>query len=84
MKTIRPIFFALLLSNLLLSCSKDDDTESPTYLVVADLFEDTSIMENSSATEFRINLNEPAQEDGYIILKVTSTKNNGFQTNPPV
>ncbi len=84
MKTIYNIILALIFSNILISCSEDDDFDSTPSLLMADLFEDTSIMENSSPIEFRVNFNGTSTEDGYIVLKVTNTSNAAFQTNPPV
>ncbi|MCY2686012.1 hypothetical protein [Salinimicrobium sp. TH3] len=84
MKTISNIILALLFCSLLLSCSKDDDIHETPTLLIADLFEDTSIMENSSEIEFKVDFNRPSAVDGSIVLKVTSTNNEEFQTNPPV
>ena len=84
MKTICTIFVALLFSTFLVSCSKDDDAEPAMELVTAQLFEDTSIMENSPTVELRINLDKPAPAAGFIILGVSIIDDAAFQTNPPV
>lgn len=83
MKTIHTLLCALAFAILLVSCSKDDEEEGPAPApVTAQLFDDTGVMENSEMLEFRIAFNQPASTNGYIIVGVTSTNDEAFETVP--
>lgn len=84
MKNFCSTLIALLLTTLLVSCSKDDDNNSVPELLTAELFEDTSIMENSVVTEFRITFDKPAPADGYLFLEVDAATDAVFSSTPPV
>ena len=77
-------FIALLLCISIMSCSKDDDSDLAPVIVTAELFEDTSIMENSAPLEFQITFDNPAPANGFITLGVTGPIDANFETDPPV
>lgn len=82
MKTIHILLFALTLSSFFISCSKDDEGDPAPTPITAQLFDDTGVMENSETIEFKITFDQPASTNGYIIVGVTSTNDEAFQTLP--
>lgn len=82
MKTVYTVLSAVLFSTLFISCSKDDEGDPQPAPVTASLFENTSVMENSTTLDFKINLDKPASANGFIILEVTSTGEGAFETYP--
>lgn len=83
MKTIKTILFTIAMATGLLSCSADDEgAVSVPQAVKVKLFEDTGVMENSAPVDLSIDLERAAFESGFIVLRVTSTKENDFQTTP--
>lgn len=82
MKTIHTLLCALVLSTLFSSCSKDDEGDPAPAPITAELFDDTGVMENSETLEFKITFDGPANANGYILVGVTSTNDEAFQTIP--
>lgn len=79
MKTLNNIF-ALFFITLFISCSSDEGVSAGT--VEVNLFEDTSVSENSASIDLNLEFDEPVKANGYVVVKITSTEENAFNTVP--